>query len=121
MYASRCSRVGVLRSARDEIRNEHNSENETFVIGNSSAGLADLVHPAAQHFDVRRFQINKLNSHANPRFHDSDHAQRFHLLVLAYECNSQPGIGGSGRPGATNPPPMEVSAGSPSRLAPTST
>src|SRR5260370_7851882 len=45
--------------------------------------------------------MNKLNSHANPRLHDSDHAQRFHLLVLAYECNSQPGIGGE-RPARAN-------------------
>src|SRR5712692_2991031 len=59
---------------------------------------------------MRRFQINKLNSHANPRFHDSNHAERFNLLVPACEGHSDPGIGRE-RPARANECPAHGDVG----------
>ncbi len=47
-----------------------------------------MFNPAPQHFVVRCIHVNKLNSHADPRLHDSHHTQRFHLLVLTSHRHS---------------------------------
>src|ERR1700741_430211 len=60
--------------------------------GRLSAGLADLFYPAAQHFQGSRFQIDKFNAHADPRLNDSNHAQRFHLLILARHGKPNAGV-----------------------------
>ena len=49
----------------------------------SSAGSAELFHPAGQHLIVWRIHIDEFHAHPNARLHDSNDAQRFHFLVLA--------------------------------------
>jgi len=59
---------------------------------------------------MRRFQVNKFNSHADARFHDSNHAERFNLLVPACEGDSDPGIGRE-RPARANECPAHGDVG----------
>src|SRR5712664_3374534 len=58
----------------------------------SSAGFAELFHPAGKHVVVRRLDVYEFNAHADPRLHDTHHGQRFHLLVLPRQGDSNAGV-----------------------------
>ncbi len=60
-----------------------------------------MLYPAAQDLEVSRLQIDKFNAHADARFHDPNHTQRFHLLILPGHRNANASVRGE-RPARAN-------------------
>ncbi len=70
----------------------------------ASAGLAELLDPAAQHAIVRLFEIEKLNAHADARLDDAHGAKRFELLVFPGQGDADAGVRGQRFAGAHKNP-----------------
>src|SRR5215472_13281223 len=66
----------------------------------SSAGFAELFHPAAQHAIVWLFEVEKLDAHADARLDNAHHAERFELLVFPRQREAHACVGRHGLAGA---------------------